>query len=46
MIHEDDETFNITITLPTTCLSVRVDNTSSSATVTIIDDEGKPYKDL
>ena len=38
MIHEGDETFDITITLMTTCLSISVDNNSS--TVTIIDDEG------
>ena len=38
MIHEDDETFNITITLITTCLSISVDR--NVATVTILDDEG------
>ena len=39
MIVEDDETFDVTITLMTTCLSICVDN--NSATVTIVDDEGK-----
>jgi len=38
MIHEDDETFNITISLQATCLSINTgDNT---ATLTILDDEG------
>ena len=39
MIHEDDETFDITITLITTCLLVSVDD--NSATVTIINHGGK-----
>ena len=39
MIHEDDETFDITITLMTTCLSISVDN--NSTTVTIINHGGK-----
>ena len=38
MIHEDNETFDITITLMTTCLSISVDR--NIATVTILDDEG------
>jgi len=38
MIHEDDETFNITISLQATCLPISVDR--SVATVTIHDDEG------
>ena len=38
MIHEDDETFDITITLMATCLSISVDR--NVATVTILDDEG------
>ena len=42
MIHEDDETFDITITLMTTGLSISVDN--NSATVTVVDDEGKSFK--
>ncbi|XP_065895682.1 sodium/calcium exchanger 1-like [Dysidea avara] len=37
MIHEDDETFDITITLMTTCLSISGDH--NVATVTILDDE-------
>jgi len=45
MIHEDDETFDITITLMPTCLSTAVDNNSSSAIVTITDDEGKSDKE-
>ena len=39
MIVEDDESFVVTITLMTTCLSINVD--VNSATVTILDDEGK-----
>jgi len=47
MIHEDDETFNLTITLLPTCLSVRVDSNLSSAAVTIIDnDDSKSIKEL
>ncbi|XP_065894203.1 uncharacterized protein [Dysidea avara] len=37
MIHEDDETFDITITLMTTCLAISVDD--NVTTVTIFDDE-------
>jgi len=47
MIHEDDETFDLTITLLPTCLSVTVDGDSLSATVTIVDDvDSKSYKEL
>ena len=42
MIHEDDETFDITITLMTTCLAISVDD--NVTTVTIFDDEGKSSK--
>ena len=38
MIHEDDETFDITMTLMTTCLSISVDD--NSTTVTILNDGG------
>ena len=41
MIHEDDEIFRINITLSTACLSIRPDERSSLASVTILDDEGK-----
>ncbi|XP_065905683.1 latrophilin-like protein LAT-2 isoform X2 [Dysidea avara] len=33
MIHEDDETFDITITLMTTCLSISVDDNSTTVTI-------------
>ena len=42
MIHEDDETFEITLTISPTCLSISVDN--SSAAVTIFDNDGKLLK--
>ena len=37
VIHEDDETFNITITLSPSCLSISVDR--NVTIVTILDDE-------
>jgi len=37
MIHEDDETFVIVITLSTTCLPISIDR--NITTVTILDDE-------
>ena len=39
MIHEDDETFDITIILMTTCLSISVDD--NSTTVTILNHGGE-----
>ena len=39
MIHEDDETFDITITLMTTCLSISVDD--NSTTVAILNHGGE-----
>ena len=44
IIYEDDETFNVTIKLLPSCLSLSLG--TSSSTVTIIDNDGKDNNNL